>query len=96
MNELSSEISPFNHFLLDVGDGHKLYVEQCGNTNGQLVVFIHGRYDMVCPFDNAWLLYKELPNSTLIATIEGHASIEPETKHQLIEATDKMLAVVEG
>jgi len=42
MNELYPEISPFNHFLLPVGDSHQLYVEQCGNPNGQPVVFIHG------------------------------------------------------
>ena len=42
MNELFPEIEPFAHFLLDVGDGHQLYIEQCGNPNGQPVVFLHG------------------------------------------------------
>jgi len=56
-------------------------------------IIVHGRYDIVCPFDNAWLLHKKLPNSQLFTTIAGHASIEPETKHQLIAATNKMLNI---
>jgi len=54
-------------------------------------VIVHGRYDIICPFDNAWLLHQQLPNSELFSTIAGHASIEPETRHQLINATNKML-----
>ncbi|MFB1036614.1 MAG: prolyl aminopeptidase [Sinobacterium sp.] len=42
MNEFYPEITPFNHFMLDVGEGHQLYIEQCGNPNGQPVVFLHG------------------------------------------------------
>ncbi|MFT4926142.1 MAG: phosphoserine aminotransferase [Phenylobacterium sp.] len=42
MNEFYPEIEPYQHFLLDVGDGHQLYVEQCGNPQGQAVVFILG------------------------------------------------------
>lgn len=42
MNEFYPEIEPFNHFMLEVGEGHKIYVEQCGNPNGQPVVFLHG------------------------------------------------------
>lgn len=71
-------------------------LNQCSRISDIPTVIIHGRYDMVCPFDNAWLLHQQLPKSTLIATIAGHASIELETKHQLIEATNKMLALVEG
>ncbi len=53
---------------------------------------VHGRYDVVCPFDQAWLLHQELPLSKLIISeTAGHASTEPETKAQLIAATDKML-----
>ena len=53
---------------------------------------VHGRYDIVCPFDNAWLLHQKLPKSTLIVSeASGHASVEPNTKHHLISATNKML-----
>lgn len=53
---------------------------------------VHGRYDIVCPFDNGWLLHQALPKSTLvISQTAGHASIEPETIHHLINATNAML-----
>lgn len=79
-------------------------VNDCFLSNNQILancdkikeiptIIVHGRYDMVCPFDNAWLLHQALPNSTLISTIAGHASIEPETKQQLIYATNQMLAL---
>ena len=35
-------IDPFDQRMLDVGDGHKLYVEQCGNPQGLPVVVLHG------------------------------------------------------
>ena len=57
-------------------------------------IIVHGRYDIVCAFDNAWLLHQQLPNSELIVSkLAGHASAEPETKHHLINATNKMLAI---
>jgi len=57
-------------------------------------IIVHGRFDIVCPFDNAWLLHQALPKSTLIVSeSSGHASVEPNTKHHLIEATQQMLSV---
>ncbi len=35
-------LAPFDQRMLDVGDGHKVYVEQCGNPNGIPVVVLHG------------------------------------------------------
>jgi len=35
-------IEPFDQRMLDVGDGHQLYVEQCGNPEGAPVVVLHG------------------------------------------------------
>lgn len=35
-------IEPFAHGLLDVGDGHQIYWEQCGNPNGIPALFLHG------------------------------------------------------
>lgn len=33
---------PFDSRMLDVGDGHEVYVEQCGRRNGLPVVVLHG------------------------------------------------------
>jgi proline iminopeptidase len=35
-------IEPYQTGMLDVGDGHSLYWELCGNPNGKPVVFLHG------------------------------------------------------
>jgi proline iminopeptidase len=35
-------IEPYETGMLDVGDGHRLYWELCGNPNGKPVVFLHG------------------------------------------------------
>ena len=39
---LYPSIDPFDQRMLDVGDGHKVYVEQCGNPDGIPVVILHG------------------------------------------------------
>ncbi len=39
---LYQPIDPFDQQVLDVGDGHRIYVEQCGNPEGIPVVVLHG------------------------------------------------------
>ncbi len=36
------EIKPYDSGYLDVGDGHRLYYEQCGNPQGKPALFLHG------------------------------------------------------
>ncbi|SLN57563.1 Proline iminopeptidase [Roseivivax jejudonensis] len=35
-------LDPFDQRMLDVGDGHSVYVEQCGNPRGRPVIVLHG------------------------------------------------------
>lgn len=42
MRTLYPEIEPYEHGWLDVGDGHRVYWELCGNPKGKPVVFLHG------------------------------------------------------
>jgi proline iminopeptidase len=35
-------IEPNRTGMLDVGDGHRMYYEECGNPHGKPVVFLHG------------------------------------------------------
>ncbi|MEM6307238.1 MAG: prolyl aminopeptidase [Pseudomonadota bacterium] len=35
-------LDPYDKQMLEVGQGHRLYVEQCGNPHGQPVVVFHG------------------------------------------------------
>lgn len=42
MRTFYPEIEPYETGMLDVGDGHQVYWELCGNPNGKPVVFLHG------------------------------------------------------
>lgn len=39
---LYPSVEPFDRRMLDVGDGHQIYVEQCGNPGGAPVLVLHG------------------------------------------------------
>lgn len=39
---LYPQIEPFDQRMMDVGDGHQIYVEQCGHPSGLPVVILHG------------------------------------------------------
>lgn len=50
---------------------------------------VHGRYDVVCPVQNAWDLAKVWPRAQLtICPNSGHSAFEPEIIDALIRATD--------
>ncbi|MEH6444431.1 MAG: prolyl aminopeptidase [Oceanospirillaceae bacterium] len=69
-------------------------LQNCPKIKDIKMIIVHGRYDIVCPFDNAWALKQALPNAQLVVSESaGHASIEAETKHHLINATQAMLAI---
>ncbi len=42
LKTLYPEIEPFATYSLETADGHEIYVEQIGNSNGQPVIFLHG------------------------------------------------------
>jgi len=51
---------------------------------------VHGRYDVVCPVQNAWDLFKVWPEANLtICPTAGHSAFEPENIDALIRATDR-------
>ena len=69
-------------------------LENCHKIAHIPTTIVHGRYDIVCPMDNAWLLKQQLPDAKLVISLTaGHASIEKETRHHLIDATRAMLAL---
>ena len=52
-------------------------------------VIVHGRYDVVCPVENAWDLHQAWPAAQLkIIGDAGHSAAEPGTINALIQATD--------
>lgn len=53
-------------------------------------VIAHGRYDVVCPLQNAWDLHKAWPGAQLeIAPSSGHSAFEAELTDILVRATDR-------
>lgn len=55
-------------------------------------IIVHGRYDMVCPVDQAFALHRAWPDARLeIIRDAGHASSEPGTLAALVEATDSLV-----
>ena len=58
---------------------------------GLPVVMVHGRYDMICPVEQAYTLHRALPDAELdIIRDAGHASSEACTLDALIRATDRL------
>jgi proline iminopeptidase len=53
-------------------------------------VIAHGRYDVVCPLENAWDLHKALPQAELsIIPDSGHSALEAGIVDALVRATDR-------
>ncbi len=57
---------------------------------------IHGRYDMICPVDNAYRLHQAWSGSKLvIVEASGHAGSEQGIISELVQATDELAGVLE-
>ena len=54
-------------------------------------VIVHGRYDVICPLENAWQLHRAWPGSELqVIPDAGHAANEKATRKALVAATDRL------
>ncbi len=58
---------------------------------------VHGRYDMICPLENAFVLHQKWPGSELhIVRDAGHSSHEPSIIDALTKATHDMALLICG
>lgn len=58
---------------------------------------VHGRYDVICPVEQAWELSSAWPEAQLsIIADAGHAVVEPGISHALINATRDLSARLEA
>ena len=56
---------------------------------------IHGRYDMICPIEQALLLKRHWPESRLrIIDNAGHAATEPNISKALVDSCNRMLEIL--
>lgn len=52
---------------------------------------VHGRYDVICPLEQAWALHRAWPDAAFnIVADAGHAVVEPGITRALLEATDEL------
>ena len=64
-------------------------INNCSKIEKIKTVIVHGRYDMVCPIEQAQALYDALPESEFhIVRDAGHSAFEPGITDNLIHATD--------
>lgn len=57
---------------------------------------VHGRYDMICPLENAWLVQQALPHAQLqVVPNAGHSALEPGITDALIRALHSAAADAE-
>ncbi len=67
-------------------------LDNCDTITHIPTTIVHGRYDIICPFDNAFLLHQALPQSTLVVSQKaGHSATEKEAIHHLIQATNALV-----
>ncbi|MGD2137913.1 MAG: prolyl aminopeptidase [Gammaproteobacteria bacterium] len=71
-----------------------LETDQVLNNAGRISdipgVIVHGRYDVVCPVEQAWALHAAWPQSRLqIIPDAGHSAAEPGIVDALVTATDQ-------
>ncbi len=56
-------------------------------------VIVHGRYDVVCPLQNAFDLHRAWPRASLhVSPAAGHSAFEAENLAALVQATDRFAA----
>lgn len=68
-------------------------IDDASRLTGIPGVIVHGRYDLICPLENAWQLHEAWPGSELsIIADAGHSAAEPGTRKRLVEATQQFAA----
>jgi proline iminopeptidase len=78
----------FNHCFMRENQ----LLEDAGRLAGIPGVIVHGRYDVICPLEQAWELHRVWPDSRLrVIDRAGHAATEPGIAAALLAATDGML-----
>jgi proline iminopeptidase len=72
-------------------------IANADKLNGIPGFIIHGRYDMVCPLDNAFALHTAWPDSELqIIRDAGHSAREPSIADALVKATNALALMING
>jgi proline iminopeptidase len=86
-----------HYFINDAFLQPNQLLAQANRLEGIPGVIVHGRYDVICPLENAWALHEAWPGSELsIIADAGHSAAEPGTRRRLVEATDQLADQLSG
>jgi len=78
-----------HYFMNDAFLRPNQLLEDAPRLDGIPGLIVHGRYDAICPLENAWELHHAWPGSELsIVADAGHSATEPGTRSRLVEAAD--------
>lgn len=93
-------IEPYDHGVLDVGDGHQIYWERCGNPNGKPAVFLHGGPGGGCSTDDRRLFDPERYDVLLFdqrgcGRSRPRASLVANTTWDLVEDIERLRSLVD-
>src|ERR1700712_4245823 len=95
LKQFYPRIEPFESGELDVGDGHRVYWERCGNPAGKPAVFLHGGPGSGCSPDQRRLFDPEkycvlLFDQRGCGRSKPHASLEANTTWDLVSDIEKL------
>ena len=93
-------IDPFDQRVLDVGDGHRIYVEQAGNPDGIPVVVLHGGPGGGCSpamrrYFDPHVFRVILFDQRGCGRSRPHASVEANTTWHLVADTEQIRKTLE-
>jgi proline iminopeptidase len=95
LRQLYPPIEPHRSGMLEIGDGHSLYWEQCGNPEGKPAVFLHGGPGAGCSPAHRRLFDPARWNVTLFdqrgcGRSTPHASLEANTTWDLVADIERL------
>ncbi|WP_024326671.1 prolyl aminopeptidase [Thioalkalivibrio sp. AKL19] len=86
-----------HYFLHDTFLEPDQLLRDAGRLSGIPGTLVHGRYDVVCPVNQAVALHHAWPEAQLeIVPDAGHSAAEPGIVRRLVAATDRLAAALAG
>ncbi len=83
------------HYFVNRGflESEDQLLRDVGRIRHLPAVIVQGRYDVVCPMENAWDLHRAWPEADFVVTPDaGHSAFEPANSRALVAATDRFAA----
>ena len=78
-----------HYFSTQTLDGNRSLLNHIDRIRSIPATIVHGRYDIVCPIDNAHRLHLAWPEADyVIVPDSGHSFLDPTMRSRLIEATE--------